>query len=138
MITFTDGPACGQILSLSRSPIMLRVGYNRVTHKWDALDQVDDRADRNDSIFVYRIDGYQGMAHVDGRDPKTGKRFGRWEAMASYALLPEQPADADVRENAAWQQWTTTNREKLLAGMPTGVREQHHKENARAKQQESP
>ena len=118
MIKFLDGPAKGVALQLQRAPIMLRV-VQSPDGKWDALDQLKDVAADGEKIFVYRMEGTAGGAFVDGRDPKTGRRFGGYCVVATYRYLAEQPRDEEVRENYAWDQWCNANKERLLAGRAT-------------------
>lgn len=110
--TFADGPAKGQRLSLQRSPILLRVV--NVGDHWDALDQLDDQASSNETITVYVLAAAPGVCFIDGRDPKTGRRFGERRSMGTYKLLPEQPEDAILRDNALWREWCRVNHERLL------------------------
>jgi hypothetical protein len=105
MISFADGPARGQVLSLSRAPKLLRVV--ECGGKWDALDQIDDEPEMLETIYVYRIDPASvGRGHVSLRG-KGGRREGRWFIMATYHFIEEQPDDADMRDNAKWRDWTT-------------------------------
>lgn len=103
--TFLDGPAQGVHLSLQRIPFFLRVTYCERTKTWDALDQTDDVPKPEEKLFVYVNKSLDGGAFVDGRDPKTGKRFGRFEMMATYAVRPEQPPDAEIRTAEGWTAW---------------------------------
>ena len=104
MISFIDGPAEGVRLSLQRMVFFLRV-VRDANGKWDALDQPDDTPAAGETIYVYRHDKTTGSAFVDGRDPKTGKRWGRVENVATYRLHTVQPDDAAMRDNAAWSKW---------------------------------
>ena len=104
MSNFLNGPAAGNTLSLGRSPYFLRA-VRDTGGKWDALDQLDDVPAANEEIFVYRLASEPMVAHIDGRDPKTGKRFGRWMSIADYVLHDVQPDDHSARNKAAWQQW---------------------------------
>jgi hypothetical protein len=107
MTKFLNGPAAGIVLSLSRSPRFLRVVFS-LTDGWDALDQLEDIPKPNEKIFVYQIAYTPFVMHVDGRDPKTGKRFGRWVSSAPYKLHAEQPDDATARDKLAWKAWCET------------------------------
>ena len=104
MITFIDGPAEGVHLSLQRIVFFLRV-VRGTDGKWDALDQPSDLPAPSEAIWVYRHNKTEGSAFVDGRDQKTGKRWGRVEHIASYRLHEIQPDDAAMRDNAAWTKW---------------------------------
>lgn len=57
MTRFEDGPAAGVNLSLRRAPMFLRVVQNNQTGEWDALDQLDDTPEKNETIFVYKVHG---------------------------------------------------------------------------------
>lgn len=121
MTRFEDGPCKRAILHLQRTPIMLRVtmvfhhgnGERTGFGEWDgqptfdALDQLDDVPKPEEKIFVYRLKDHSGVRFVDGRDKKTGKRWGRSERIATYALYPTQPGDEILRDTAKWQQWCT-------------------------------
>jgi hypothetical protein len=100
---FEDGPAQNTALSLRRAPYYLRVVMK--DGKFDALDQLEDTPAADEQITVYFLKSNDGFVHVDGRDPKTGKRFGRTETMATYKLCPVQPDDATVRSTMLWQAW---------------------------------
>jgi hypothetical protein len=104
MSNFLDGPAAGQTLSLGRSPVFLRA-VCAPGGKWDALDQLDDTPQPDEQIHVYRRTSDPMTAHVDGRDTKTGKRFGRWMSIANYVLHHQQPDERTARDNDAWRQW---------------------------------
>jgi hypothetical protein len=102
MTTFTNGPADGQILMISRAPHFLRVVES--AGEFDALDQLDDKPTPEEAIHVYEIVGQPGMAFVDGTDPKTGKRFGRRVCIATYNYVGEV-SDARIRETEDWKAW---------------------------------
>ena len=104
MSRFLDGPAEGAQLSLSRSPIFLRA-VRAPGKGWDALDQLEDSPRPDEEIFVYRRVSEPVICHTDGRDPKTGKRFGRWMSFADYVLHDAQPDDRVARDRLAWQEW---------------------------------
>lgn len=103
MTRFTDGPAAGKTLCLRRAPVFLRVVIDG--EDIDALDQLDDKPEPNEKLYVYIRDGDAGSVHIDGRDPKTGKRFGRWMMTAKYKLYATQPDDATLRDFAKWSEW---------------------------------
>jgi len=111
MITFLDGPADGQHLNLRRTPVLLRVV--QAGNAFDALDQLDDTASPDETITVYQLTQAPGWCHIDGRDAKTGRRWGETRPIATYALLPEQPDDATLRDNAAWREWCRMNFDRL-------------------------
>lgn len=112
MTTIHDGPAQGAKLTLQRSPIFLRV-VRKPGGEWDALDQLTDEPAPDEEIHVYRRIGEPTTAHIDGRDPKTGKRYGRWMSFAEYRLHPEQPGDAQARLRSSWQEWCNEQGAKL-------------------------
>lgn len=114
MSNFLNGPAAGVTLSLGRSPYFLRVVMSPAG-KWDALDQLEDTPAADEQIHVYRIASEPAVAHIDGRDPKTGKRYGRWLSVADYVLHDEQPDDRSARDTAAWRKWTEKQGLKLAA-----------------------
>jgi len=107
MSNFLDGPAAGVRLNLGRSPYFLRV-VRTPDGKWDALDQLDDKPAENEEIHVYRIASEPMIAHVDGRDPKTGKRYGKWMSIADYVLHNKQPDNQTARNKVQWQEWCQT------------------------------
>lgn len=102
MVTFHDGPAAGVQLQLRRLPKYLRV-TTEGPGKWDALDQLEDTPRRGERIIVYtRCDDLPiSKYHLYcGRKGGSG-----WYYMATYKVLPDQPPDADMRTNEAWQRW---------------------------------
>ncbi len=115
MIRFLDGPAAGQVLTLQRAPVLLRVVQNR-KGDWDALDQLSDTPAADETIHVYRIEGVPTRMHVSGRTgPKGGRRFGAWYACAEYRLLPFQPTDEQARTNEAWAAWCDSVKDRVLS-----------------------
>lgn len=112
MHTFVDGPAKGKVLNCTRTPIMLRVTETS-EGTIDALDQPDDLARSDEKIHVYRLAGPPGFVHVDYRG-EGGRRCGRNFQIGAYELLPEQPADEDVRSTAAWRAWCDANKERVM------------------------
>lgn len=104
MIRFLDGPARDQMMILDRTPVLLRVTRCTVSGRWDALDQLNDRPASFEEIHVYRRDGKPGVMFLDYRTP-GGFRRGTRKKTATYRLLDEQPPDATLRDNAAWQAW---------------------------------
>lgn len=108
MTKFFSGPAHGQVLSLASAPRLLRV-TRTADGKIDALNAPDDSPRQDETITVYRLKEQNGGCFIDGRDPKTGKRFGRFETMAQYVLHDTQPADEVMRDNVKWRQWCTEN-----------------------------
>ncbi len=114
MSKFHQGPADGKLLSIARAPRFLRVvvGPN---NKVDALDQVDDTPTDQEEIHVYEIQTQPVQAFVDGKDPVTGRRFGRRVEIADYAYFPQQPQDHEVRTTDAWHKWVRATAERLDA-----------------------
>lgn len=119
MITFIDGPAKGQPLSLARTPIMLRVVHDSAANAWDALDQLDDTPKTGERIYLYRLAGKPTWMHLDGRD-KNGRRWGRTEWSADYAFYAEQPPDADMRTSERWAAWCTARQAELQTEKANG------------------
>lgn len=101
---FLDGPAKDVRLSLSHAPAFLRV-VTTGANAWDALDNPEDAPAPNEEVFVYALKGAMGGAFIDGRDPKTGKRFGRYEQINSYAFHDVQPSKETLRDKALWKAW---------------------------------
>ena len=97
MTRFVDGPAKGKVLMLRRAPRFLRV--TEEAGQFDALDQLDDQPKPTEKLYAYEITGTAGYAFVDG--PKCRGRY----AIASYHLVPQQPADEDMRTIARWHDW---------------------------------
>jgi hypothetical protein len=104
MIRFLDGPAKEAKLTLRRTPVYLRVVCDP-NEKWDALDQLTDTPASNEKLFAYKIVSHDGAAFVDGRDSKTGKRFGYCAQLASYSVVADQPDEATMRDAAKWRAW---------------------------------
>lgn len=103
-VQFEDGPAAGQQMTLNRCPQFLRVVHGPAG--WDALDQLDDIPLLEEKVYAYRIHGNHGSAHIDRRD-KNGRRVGEWLVLASFRLIPEQPPESVLRDNAQWREWVT-------------------------------
>lgn len=103
MVNFLDGPAGGVKLALRRIPILLRVV--RAGRRWDALDQLDDEPEPRETIFVYRRADDVPIRKYFICSRGRGKRESGLYWEASYRVLPEQPADDQVRSTEAWQTW---------------------------------
>lgn len=88
MITFLDGPAANQTLMLKRIPKLLRVVLEK-TGGIDALDQLEDVPNDDETIVVYRrrddlpISKYHLLC---GRKAKTATGW-YWNASYSVELL---------------------------------------------------
>jgi len=112
---FIDGPAAGTVLSLQRAPLMLRVVVDK-DGKVDALDQLADSPKPNESVHCYIMHGPPGpTGFIDGRDPKTGRRWGHPFASATYRLYECPPSEAILRFNAFWAEWVHANAYRLMA-----------------------
>ena len=108
MVRFHGGPADKVILQLRRAPFILRV-VTGAQGEWDALDQLDDEPKPDEQIVVYRLLGHPQWVHIRASKPGMSGRF----AIADYECLRDQPADHQMRSNAAWQEWCIANRQKL-------------------------
>ena len=79
MIKILDGPAEGVTLSVSRAPGMLRVVFGMSSHEWDVLNELDDVAEDDETIYVYEM------------DPSTFYRYhvrpGGWKQGGSYKQI---------------------------------------------------
>lgn len=107
---FTNGPAGTTILQLRRYPVMLRVVCGPAGI--DALDQLDDQAEPDERIYVYRLMERPASCHIDG--VRNGRRFGEWTKIARYEVLPDgAPDDAVLRDNEKWMAWCNDNFAKL-------------------------
>lgn len=100
MITLKDGPAQGSY-AVKRAPLFLRavVGPG---NKQDVLDQLDDTPRADERVYIYRLEGEVGWAHVHfgGKDrARTG-----FYATGTYRHLADVDGEA-LRETAAWRQW---------------------------------
>jgi len=94
---------------------MLRVVVDR-DGKIDALDLLADFPKPNESVHCYIMAGPPGpTGFIDGRDPKTGRRWGHPFASATYRLHETPPADAIMRSNHAWAAWVNEHAEQLMA-----------------------
>lgn len=104
MTKFTNGPAAGVVLSLRRAPLFLRVTKERYSDKplWDALDQLSDEPKPSEDLIAYARTSFDGHVHIR-RDRKAGGSG--FFAMATYALVEQQPDDATMRDAAKWREW---------------------------------
>jgi hypothetical protein len=109
MTTFEDGPAFGQTLLLRRAPFFLRVTFSP-ERKWDALDQLKDQPEPEETITVYRKVRESGWVHLCGRG--RGAVSGRF-VIAVYRLHGEQPADETARSIREWRKWCEAQAEQL-------------------------
>lgn len=100
MIRLLDGPAAGQTLMLKRAPRFLRV-VRGPSGKWDALDQLDDTPNDDETITVYARGAEKpGVVHLN-----MGRLGGGFYVLAYYRHHPAQPAEWQMRETSAWQAW---------------------------------
>lgn len=105
MTRFENGPAHKKFVSIQRLPLFLRVTIDS-DGKVDALDQLEDTPRDDEKVYVYRkAPGTEASCFVTGRDPKTGKRWGRQERGATYRFVKSQPSDATLRDKTAWGDW---------------------------------
>lgn len=112
MIRFLDGPAEGQILELGRAPLLLRAVVN-VAGEWDALDQLDDEARKDETIHVYWLAVRSpSWSYIDYRD-KAGRRRGSRSIAAAYVTYPDPPDDEVLRDNQRWRSWCLTNEQRI-------------------------
>lgn len=97
MTTFQDGPAKGEVLSLHRSPMFLRVV--ECLGVWDALDQLEDAPRREETIYAYRL------ANEPSRMFVRMARGCQSVPRAEYRLCEHQPADEVMRDRDKWREW---------------------------------
>lgn len=112
MTSFQDGPAAGKTLMLKRAPFFLRVTVGPILDdtdasnaKIDALDQLDDVPTATEQLFCYRLTAKPTSCHI-----RASKGRGGFFAIGNYVLVDPQPADAQMRDRAAWQAWVEANR----------------------------
>lgn len=110
MTTLHDGPAHAARLSLNRSPVFLRVVIDPAGNI-DALDQLTDTPAADETIAVYHLEREPGVMFIDRT--VGGRRVGSAQPLADYRFHTPQPTDAEVRETAAWQEWTTAEGKRL-------------------------
>lgn len=110
-VKLLDGPAAGVCLALRRAPLFLRVVQDKYANtdagqrEWDALDKTTDVPRPGETVYAYRQISHYGTAMVDGRDPKTGRRWGTCTQIATYRFIEQQPDQAALRDNARWREW---------------------------------
>lgn len=117
MTRFTNGPAQGVVLGLTRVPIYLRVVRDG-RGKWDALNNLDDRIGFDETPFAYKLASNDGRVHVNSRDAKTGRRTGGCFAMATYEVIASQPDDAIMRDNTKWAEWCHATHDQAKEAAP--------------------
>jgi hypothetical protein len=70
---------------------------------WDALDQLTDQPEPNETIYAYQIVGRPTAMFICGRGTKAASGM---YACAEYRLVTPQPHDADMRTTDRWHAWT--------------------------------
>ena len=112
-IIIDDGPCAGTRLTASQAPIMLRITRDQ-NGGVDCLDLATDQPISGERVIVYRARGRASVAFVDGRDPKSGKRFGYQSRTQHYTLHEPQPAAEHTGTWAAWSAWCEANNAHLM------------------------
>lgn len=102
MIKFLDGPAAGTVLQLRRAPLLLRVVITSQGNV-DALDQLDDEPQKNETIHVYRKSKDLGSYHLCCRG--RNRSASGWYQQAEYSLYDPQPKDHEARDTTRWRAW---------------------------------
>src|ERR1700730_5412825 len=103
MAKFTNGPAANVMLNIRRAPLFLRV-VRDTKGQWDALDQLSDTPEYDETIYAYRLTSNDGMIHINSRDRKTGSHTGGFFVLATYEVVDPQPDDATMRSNKKWSE----------------------------------
>lgn len=104
MVRFLDGPAKAIVLELRRSPVYLRVTRKSVAGRfvWDALDQLGDTPEENETLFAYRRVADSGWAHAFMSDRRDGGGFIR---RSTYCVCDPQPDQDTMRDTQRWRAW---------------------------------
>ncbi|MHB8953534.1 MAG: hypothetical protein ACYC4U_11240 [Pirellulaceae bacterium] len=105
MITFLDGPAEGNRLSLSRVPYFLRVVID-AAGSVDALDKLNDTIRDGEVAWVYYKTQDLGAAVYCTR----GKGC-RHVEFGAYQVYGEQPPQELLSDNTRWSEWATAQYE---------------------------
>lgn len=103
MIRFKDGPAAGQTLVLNRAPFLLRVVQQG--KEFDALDLLEDEPTSEERIHAYVLIEGPLCAHLKLAKPARSGFY----LLATYAAVPAQPRDKDMRTAAVWRAWCEAN-----------------------------
>lgn len=74
--------------------------------RFDALNQLEDRARADETLHCYVMEKYNGGAFIDGA------KIHGFFYMADYKLREPQPTDADMRSNEAWATWCESQPDK--------------------------
>ena len=121
MIRFIDGPVAGAVLSLRRTPVMLRVVEGR-DDIIDALDELDDDPKPSETIYVYMLASVPQTVHID-RGEINGRHVGEWHTTAEYTVWPQQPTDDQMRTTDAWRAWVESQRPQIMDALGPAVLE---------------
>lgn len=105
MIEAIDGPAKGKTFAIRRAPLMLRLVHDEERDAWDALDQIEDKPNTHEKVYVYK------------REPNTWsfvcvRPGGRYET-GLYRHVPFDGDEAVLYETSAWQEWVIAYVEML-------------------------
>lgn len=107
MLRFVDGPAGydAVALNLAAAPDYLRI-VRRIDGSWYALDQPEAEAQANEVVHAYFREGGVGeqvivSSESDRRPPVRLLR-------GTYRYVVDQPDDATLRDNAAWNAWVAS------------------------------
>lgn len=107
MISFLDGPAVGQNLTVRRAKFFLRVTVDG--DKWDCLNEYWDTARPHENLFVYIAVEKATAVHL-----KMAKRSeSGWYALCQYRFLEPQPPDDAIRDNEKWRAWCMAQTELM-------------------------
>jgi hypothetical protein len=97
-----DGPAEGVTLMARRAPMFLRLVYDELARKWDALDALDDTPSPSETVHVYR----RGPGSWSSMFACRGSHGGRYE-MGDYRYVPYAPHE-ELRDTEAWREWVNS------------------------------
>lgn len=98
MIRLVDGPAAGA-LALERAPIFLRAVVDPAG-KIEALDQLDDKPEPGEKVYVYEQTAYRGQAFITLQRPRR--------CVHTHSADYRHRDDVDgeqVRDREAWRAW---------------------------------
>lgn len=104
-----------QALSLQRAPKFMRFVFRTAPAGFDALDQLDDIPDADESVIVGVL-AETGSTHIDC--VVNRKRVGKWYRTARYVVHPIQPDDATVRDTEKWRAWCVAEEAKYRTVTP--------------------
>lgn len=104
---FHGGPADGQEMALRRCPLYLRVTFRKradgLLVDFDVLNYLDDQPEKDEILVVYRLTGPANRIHLLIR--WKNRKNGGWWQTGEYAVNPEQPSEAVIRNNEKWRAW---------------------------------